>query len=172
VLRHSDFAVCRQLFDILLLKNWNDETTLTNVLNLALEYHRLAFTLENVGHAFLILMVIFEALFKKEKENVSRPSKRIARLLGRTKRECQAIQREFNDDPVNSFCKIRNRIAHGDPSLSVSVVAANYPSLYRHVTDALLALLSLPAGTVDCAKDYYDEISRIVDARFTALPNM
>ena len=41
-----------------------------------MEYHRLAFTLERVEHAFLILMVAFEAMFKKKDEdNASRAAR-------------------------------------------------------------------------------------------------
>jgi hypothetical protein len=166
VLRARDFADCRKLFDILLVKNWSDGTTFTNVLHLAREYHRLSFTLENVAHAFLILMVVFEALFKKEKEKASKAAKRIGRLLGATKKACKDIQREFNND----FCKARNKIAHGDSSLPLTTVANLYPCLYRHVTRAIILLLHLPAGTLDPTKDYYDEINRYVNGRFGNLP--
>jgi uncharacterized protein with HEPN domain len=139
---------------------------------LAKEYHRLSFTLEKVEHACLILMVAFEAMFKKEAEdNASKAAQRIGRLLGETKRECQGIQKEFNDDPVDSFCKIRNRIAHGDPNLNLTTVASKYPSLYRHLTAAIVTLLNLSAGSLDNAKDYYDEISRLTESRFFSLPN-
>lgn len=174
VLRQSDFAACRQLFQLLLVRDWNDGTAFSNILNLAREYHRLAFTLENVAHAFLILMVIFEALFKRDEteKNASKAAQRISRLLGSTKTACMDIQTEFNDDPVNSFCKIRNRIAHGHPSLSVPIVTAKYPSLYRYVTQAILTLMFLPAGTIDHKKDYYDEIERTVQDRFNGLANI
>jgi hypothetical protein len=49
---------------------------------------------------------------------------------------------------------IRNDIAHGDTSLSLATVASKYPSLYRHVTVAIVKLLNLPSGSLDEAKDY------------------
>lgn len=170
VFRSADFAACRATADILRSKAWSS-TTFDKVVSMAKEYHRLAFTLEKVEHAFLILMVAYEAMFKRDgTENSSKPAQRIARLLGAaTKKDCQAIQREFNDDP-ESFAKIRNQIAHGDPNLNSGTVASKYPSLHGHVTATITRLLNLPPGTLDESKDYYDEIIRITDARFHALP--
>lgn len=171
VLQAAAFDACRNTIDVLMRKTWGS-ATFDKVLLLAMEYHRLSFTLERVEHAFLILMVAFEAMFKKETEdNASKAAQRIARLLGATKRGCQGIQKEFNDDPVDSFCKIRNRIAHGDPNLNLATVESKYPSLYRHVTAAIVALLNLPPGSLDDKKDYYDEISRLTERRFLGLPN-
>jgi hypothetical protein len=172
VLRSADFDACRSTIDVLMRKTWNETATFDRMLRLALEYHRLSFTLERVDHAFLILMVVFEAMFKKEAEdNASKAAQRIGRLLGATKRECQGVQKEFNDDPVDSFCKIRNRIAHGDPTLNLATVANKHPLLYRHLTAAIVTLLNLPTGALDDTKDYYDEISRLTESRFFSLPN-
>jgi hypothetical protein len=170
VLEAADFNACRRTIDVLMRKTWGN-TTFDRVLYLAMEYHRLSFTLERVEHAFLIRMVAYEAIFKKENENASKPAQRIGRLLGAaTKKDCKAIQREFNDDP-DSFSKIRNQIAHGDPNLNLATVASKYPSLYRHVTAAIVTLLNLPPGSLDGTKDYYDEISRLTESRFLGLPN-
>jgi hypothetical protein len=38
------------------------------------------------------------------------------------------------------------------------------------VKQAIIELLALSAGTVDDTKNYYDEISRLVDGRFHGLP--
>ena len=117
-------------------------------------------------------MVAYEAMFKKDgTENASKPAQRIGRLLGAaTKRDCKAILKEFDADP-DSLSKIRNRIAHGDPALNLATVASKYPSVYRYVTAAIVALLNLPSGSLDDAKDYYDEISRYTKDRFDGLPN-
>jgi len=153
-------------------KTWKEIDTLDRVLRLAMEYHRLAFTLERVDHAFLILMVAFEAMFKKKDEdNASRAAQRIGRLLGATKSKCMSIQKDFFDNRGDWFSKIRNDIAHGDTSLSLATVASKYPSLYRHVSTAIITLLNLPSGSIDDTKDYYDEISRLTEARFIGLPN-
>ena len=143
--------------------------TLDNVLQLAKEYHRTSFNLEHVTHAFLILMVVFEALFKKDENSAGRAAKSIGRLLGDTQKACSAIARDF-DSAVGSFRAIRNGIAHGDTCLDVQVVSSKYPSLYRHVTEAIVRLLALPPGKLDDTKEYYDEIARIVDDRRASLP--
>jgi hypothetical protein len=172
VLRSKDFHTCRSTINCLLNKTWTDSSTFDKVLRLAMEYHRLAFTLERVEHPFLILMVAFEAMFKKKDEdNASRASQRIGRLLGTTKAECMSIHKEFFDNKGEWFSQIRNDIGHGDTSLSLTTVAGKYPSLYRHVTAAIVRLLNLPLGSMDDSKDYYDEISRLADTRFFSLPN-
>jgi hypothetical protein len=172
VLRFEDLDAVRATADVLMRKVWNDKTTFDKVLWLAMEYHRLVFTLERIEHAFLILMVAFEALFKKEDEdNASKAAQRIGRLLGASKSACQAIQREVFDDPVDSFCKLRNRIAHGDPTLDLMIVKHTYPMLHRHLTAAIVSLLNLPGATIDKTKDYYDEVGRYAEARFMSLPN-
>lgn len=85
ILDAGRFDECRRLFDVLLNNSWGSWAAFTNILTLAREYHRLTFTLENPAHAFLILMVIFEALFKKEHErNADLASRRIGKLLGST----------------------------------------------------------------------------------------
>jgi hypothetical protein len=170
VLRSEDFAACRATGDILRSKVWGS-TTFDKVVGLAKEYHRLSFTLEKVEHAFLILMVASEAMFLRDgTENASKSAQRIGRLLGATKKDCQGIQREFNDDH-DSFSKTRNQIAHGDPTLNLTTVASKYPSLDRHLTAAIVRLLALPPGSLDDTKDYYDEITRLTESRFLSLPN-
>jgi hypothetical protein len=170
-LRTADFAACRTTGDILRSKTWGNNT-FDNVVGLAKEYHRVALTLERVDHAFLILMVAIEAMFKKKDEdNASRAAQRIGRLLGATKAECMSIHKEFFDNKGDWFSKIRNDIAHGDTSLSLTTVAGKYPSLFRHLTTAIITLLNLPSGSIDDTKDYYDEISRLTEARFFGLPN-
>jgi hypothetical protein len=151
-----------------LARKWSAKITLDNVLQLAKEYHRTSFNLEHVTHAFLILMIVFEALFKKDENAAGRAAASIGRLLGDTQKACSAIAREFDNAP-DSFREIRNRIAHGDSNLDVEVVSHKYPALYRYVTDALVHLLALATGKVDCTKDYYDEISRIADDRYASL---
>ena len=156
---------------MLLQRGTRDISTFDKVLNLALEYHRLAFTLENVAHAFLILMVIFEALFKKDTEaNASQAAQRIGRLLGSTQRECGDIRQQFFDNRGETFCRIRNGVAHGDVGLGNPTVTKLYPCLYQYVTRTMVALLSLAAGTLNTNPDYYYEINKIVEERFNSLP--
>jgi hypothetical protein len=64
LLKSADFDACRSTIDVLMRKTWKESATFDRVLRLAMEYHRLSFTLERVEHAFLILMVAYEAMFK------------------------------------------------------------------------------------------------------------
>ena len=116
-------------------------------------------------------MVAFEATFKTDAtENASQPAVRIGRLLGAaTQKDCSAIRKEFNDDS-NSFSKMRNDIAHGDPGLNLATVASKYPSSYRHVTAAIVNLLNLPSGAFDSTTDYYRALSRYTKGRCDGLP--
>lgn len=170
ILQDAEFDACRCTIDVLMRRVWSS-TTHDRMLLLAMEYQRISFTLERVEHAFLILMVAYEAMFKKDAtENATHPAVRIGRLLGAaTQKDCSAIQKEFNDDP-DSFSKIRNRIAHGDPSLNLATVAGKYLSLYRHVTAAIVNLLNLPYGALDSTTDYYGALSRYTKARYDGLP--
>ena len=169
VLSSADFAACRATGDMLRSKTWGN-TTFDKVVSLAKDYHRVVLTLEKVEHAFLILMVAYEAMFKKDNtENASQAAQRIGRLLGATQKDCLAIQKKFNDDP-DSFSKMRNDIAHGDPGLNLATVAGKYPSLYRHVTAAIVKLLNLPSGALDSTTDYYGALTRYTDARCNSLP--
>ena len=167
----TDFAACRATADTIINKTWDNSLTFDRVLTLALEYNRVCFTLERVENAFLILMVAFEALFKRdETENGSKASWRIGRLLGQNKKECQEVKQAFFDDTVFAYSKIRNKIAHGNPSLNLSDVEAHYPGLHGYLRQAIIALLAWRPGTIDATKNYYDEVDRQVEARFRMLP--
>ncbi len=172
MLHGADFAACRSTIDVLMRKTWNENATFDRVLRLAMEYHRLSFGLERVDHAFLILMVAYRGdVQERRNRKRQQADAEIGRLLGAaSERDCKAILKEFDADP-DSLSKIRNRIAHGDPALNLATVASKYPSVYRYVTAAIVALLNLPSGSLDDAKDYYDEISRYTKDRFDGLPN-
>ena len=86
------------------------------------------------------------------------------------KKESQDIFKAFDNPEPDVLCKIRNQIAHGNPSLSNATVETKYPILYKHVTYAIIALLNLPLGVFHDTKDYYDELSFYVDNRFKNLP--
>ncbi len=168
VLHADSYEPCRNTFESLLNRHWNDKETSDKLLSLALEYHRTAFTLQNVEHAFLILMIIFEALFKKDSErSASQAAGRIAKLLSEVKADRKPIQRDFYDAPTDAFSKIRNKIAHGNPALDGQIVKSKYPDLYSYVTKAIVCLIDLPAGTI--GSDYYDDVTAYIDNRFLSL---
>ena len=138
VLSDSEFELCRQTFNTLLQKEWNDKFTFDRLLKMALEYHKATFNLSAVEHSFLILMIVFESLFKKKQEsNASQAAMRIAKLLSEAQNHRAKIQRTFFDNNSYSFCRIRNDIAHGDPGLNLQVVKSRYPLLYQYITKAI-----------------------------------
>ncbi|MCP4273609.1 MAG: hypothetical protein GY781_16905 [Gammaproteobacteria bacterium] len=169
VLRTDQYDDCRKTFHKLLEKEWDDTDTFDKVLQLALEYHRTSFTLENIDHAFLVLMVLFEALFKKESEgNAGRAAGRIAKLLALVKGDKGQIKQEFFDHPTDAFSKIRNKIAHGNPDLDYIMVKEKYLELYNYITKAIIDLLNLQNGII--GMDYYNDLNSYVETRFSSLP--
>lgn len=160
---------CINTFEILLNQKLDESTTFGKILNLALDYHRTCLTLEDVNHAFLILMVAFEALFKKtEEKNVDCASGRIARLISTSRAECQNIREQFYGESDDAFTKLRNSIAHGDTSLDYKTVKSSFPIVYKYVTKANIALIQLPLGEI--GEQYYDDLNSYVDRRFSELP--
>lgn len=169
VLSNDQHDSCRSTIQILLEKEWDNTNTFDKVLQLAIEYHKTSLTLENIEHAFLVLMVVFEALFKKESErNASRAANRIAKLLAIKRSDFRQIKRYFFDHPTFAFSKIRNNIAHGNPNLDNSIVKEYLPKLYGYITDAIIALLRLSDDTLN--GDYYDDLNMYVERRFDVLP--
>jgi len=138
---------------------------------MAFRYHQATFNMAEISHKFLILMVIFESLFKKENENnASQAAKRISKLIAKVKSNQKQIQKDFFDNDPNCFCKIRNRIAHGDPSLNLKTVKSKYQLLYEFITKAIIKIIEIPSGAVDYNKNYYNEIDKYIKSYFGALP--
>lgn len=172
VLRNAEVASCRSVFDILISKQWNDNITFGKVMDLALEYYDISFNLQNIEHSFLILMIIFEALFKKESEkDAGRAAKRISQLLPTMKSERKKIHEEFFSNDPYTFCRLRDYIAHGDPDLDRELVKSKYPILNEYIRESIIRLLLIPDGEIDHMKDYYDEISKYCGEHFKTLPN-
>ncbi|MBW4544087.1 MAG: hypothetical protein KME25_06550 [Symplocastrum torsivum CPER-KK1] len=155
-------------FQRLLYKEWDEANTFDKLLKLALEYHRLSFTLERVDHAFLILMVVFEALFKKEDENnINNAATRIAQFMATVQKDMKPIRKAFLSRPVTSFLTIRNGIAHGDPTLDKVIVEAQYLELYRYITEAIIKLIKIPDNAI--GTNYYDDLEKHINEEFFKL---
>lgn len=169
VLPESEFESCRSTFNILLNKEGNAINTFDKLLRLAIEYHKAVFNFQAIEHGFLILIVIFEVLFKKdESENRSQASVRISKLLSTVQKDQKKIHKEFSVN-TNNFYGLRNSIAHGDPSLDKEMVKSKYMDLYRYLTKAIVKLIAISDGQIDHTKGCYDEISRIIDHYYNTL---
>ena len=161
-----EFDACILTFKFLLERSQNSNCAYEKVLQLALIYHATSFTFGKVEHSFLIMMVIFEALFKKKNEkNTSNAVNRISKLLGIDSSEIKKIRKEFTQNP--NFCRLRNDIAHGDITANQSLINSNYYGLYSYITRAIIELISFGGnGYIDLSKDYYDEINQFIENRY------
>ena len=170
-LSHDHFDRCRDTFDILLnTEETEDSATIDKVRQLAVAYHKAAFTFGDVAHAFLILMIAFEAMFKSEDENLPKAASRIAKLLSKSKGDRAGIYQQFHSSDPDTFGKIRNAIAHGSPNLDQAVVKAKYVPLHELIQRAIVELLMIPEGTINNERDYYEEIDLHVNNYYNGLP--
>lgn len=170
ILKQEEIDDCRATISLLLKKIYN-KSPLNNIIYLGYSYHRTSFKLEIKSHKFLILMIIFEAFFKKESEkNASRAAKRISKLISEVQSDQMRIHKDFFDSTPDCFCKIRNQISHGDLDLDSNAIELKYPLLYDYLTKAIIRIIGIPAGSIDPKKDYYDEIEKYINLFFNALP--
>lgn len=158
-LSESEYENCKQTFDIL-LRNHNEKTSFDKIINLAISYHKTSFSLELKEHSYLILMVIFESLFKKESYGpAEKAADRISKFLSNDSEQQLSMKEEFfKIKKVDSFCNIRNDIAHGNPSLNRSVLDCKYPILYDYITKSIIKLISISDSEINKSNDYYDEL--------------
>lgn len=163
----SAFDSCRAVADILMTP-WEDSITFDRVLQMAMSYHEVTCTFHEPKHGFLLLMIIFEALFQGRDEDTPKAVPRLAELLARDKIERKLIIRKFRQGKL-SYTKIRDAIAHGDVSLDSTAVRKCYSGLYNYVTKAITQLLLMRNGIFDPEKEYYGEMSRVSKERFTNL---
>lgn len=171
VLLTSEFDACRSTFHTLISRHWAN-ATFARLVGLALEYHRVAFQLEVVEHSFLLLMIVFEALFKKKgRRGQSKASDLISKLLSVKKSDRAPINTAFCGREADTFYRLRNSIAHGDPRYPRDTVKFKYRELYRYVTRALIELISIPDAELARDSNYYDELSRVLNDRFKGLPD-
>jgi len=139
VLQEAMFATCKSIFQTLLHGLHNSDNDSNKPLKIPLEYHEVVFKLGKVEHSFLILMIIFESMFKEDGEKrIANASRRIGNYLGNTEAEKDVIRKEFDSNVKSTFGKIRNDIAHGDSSLDIQIVKDKYPVLYGYITRAII----------------------------------
>lgn len=159
--------LCKKTFQILLNKEWDYTRTSDKVIKLALDYYRISFNLERVEQAFLILIVSFEALFKKNQTEVnSKPADRIGKLLSTVQKGKKKISKDFFGTG-KCLSKIGNSIRHGDPTLDETLVEKEYPNLYRYITAAIIELLKIPDEIL--GENYYEELDEYLEERYSKL---
>ena len=165
VLPASKFEKCRAVADNLMV-GWDDTIGFDRVLQMAMSYHEVACTFLEPKHGFLLLMIIFEAMFKGRAETTQIAIRRLSRLLASDVNERKLIASRFGTGK-SSYTKIRDSIAHGDVSLESEAVKQSYPKLYNYVTAAITQLLLMRNGVFDPKHDFYEEMSRVSEDRYT-----
>jgi hypothetical protein len=161
VLNEVDYDKGRDTFDIL-IKGLTEETSVENLISIAISYHAAVYHFSIIEHSFLILMVIFESLFKRHSENnASQAAIRISKLLDQN--GSKDIQKLFFDNSPESFCNLRNDIAHGNFSSNKNIVKAKFPILYHYITKSIIALISLKEEHFDISQNYYDELDKYLN---------
>jgi hypothetical protein len=98
------------------MTEWDDAITFDRVLQMAMSYHEVACTFREPKHGFLLLMIIFEALFKGPDEKTPIAIRRISQMLACDVNQRKLITKRFGTGK-GSYTKIRDSIAHGDVSL-------------------------------------------------------
>lgn len=174
----NEFDNCKKSFEILIRKKYKRNKTFNNILKIALNYHRIIFQLWCSPTQFLLLMIIFEALFKKGGDSkISDPAEILAKLIEKDKTKQRKIITNFynkkrkkkkngkNTKDTSSFRGIRNIIAHGDPALSDKRVMARYRLLYEYIRKAIIEVLHISDEEIGAKDDYYDKIKVIATKR-------
>lgn len=157
----SEFDTCRAIIDIL-LSPWDDNNTFDRVLEMAMSYHEVTSTFKEPKHSFLLLMVVFEALFEGRDEETPIAVSRLSQLLARDRTTRQLIHGRFTKTSPVGYTKIRDSIAHGDVNLESDAVKESYSGLYHYITSAIIELLLMKgAGVIDPDQDFYKQIDRV-----------
>lgn len=169
IVKEEQFSSCINTFLYLVEKEWDTDCTFDNVLQLAIDCHTTSFTLARTRHAFLMIMVAFEALFKKKEERKTVPaSERIAKALSKVKIDFDLIKDSFSSgNQNNDFSKIRNDIAHGYPNAMHADLQDEYNKLFRYVSDAIIFVIS-ENHHYSC-NNYYDALDTYLNQRFNEL---
>lgn len=171
ILKNKKLIKCKDTFLAFLDRRKLPKSTFKTLLYMAYRYHQATFNLAEISHKFLILMVIFESLFKRKTEKASQAAKRISKLISKVQSNQKQIQKSFFDNKPDCFCNIRNNIAHGDPSLDTRMVKSKYPLLYKYITKAIIKLVEIPSGEIDPTKNYYHEVDKYINSYFSTLPS-
>lgn len=171
ILKQNRFEKCKETFSELLIKRTIPKSTYKHFLFLALRYHQMTFNLEDFSHKFLILMIIFESLFKKENERSgNNATERISKFLSKVKSDKELIFNDFYVSTQSSFCKIRNTIAHGDPHLNMELIKSKYSLLFKYITKSIIKYINIPSEAINRDNDYYSEIDNYIDEYYDSLP--
>lgn len=168
----DEFDNCKDTFEILVRKEYKNNKVFDKLLKIAINYHRIVFQLSYTPAQFLLLMIIFETLFKKNEDTKINDSAEIlAKIIEKNKNKQVKIVTDFykkkkkknrkKTKDTYSFSGLRNMIAHGDPSLSDKRVMVRYQLLYEYIRKAIIAVLHITDEEIGKNDYYYDKIKII-----------
>jgi hypothetical protein len=166
----TEFDSCRKSLQILLSDSWIKETQYRRVLKLAMSYHWYSLRVEQWEHAYMMLAIAFEAMFKTPSEDATKALWRFRCILSKSKNEHSKLNVLLNEGTSLSYSKIRNAIAHGDVTYDYSVIGEPFKIFYEHVRRSIITLLHLDDSTVTESTDYYDKLNSYLKDRFAKLP--
>ncbi len=157
-------------FRLFLSEPWG-ESQFGRVLELAMNSMRLHGCCGTREHAFLLLMVAFEAMFKASTENSDRAAKRIAEFLCTSSRAKKKVVQKAFTTAGTGFRDLRNSVAHGD--LPACNLKSSLPKLRGLMQGAIVRLLlhyqASPPAEDD---DYYDWLDTAQDTGHTVSDSM
>ena len=116
-------------------------------------------------------MIIFESFFKRpEERNASQAALRISKFISDKPSDQDIIYNNFFGDDSDSFCRIRNKIAHGDLSLDDETIRMRYPLLYGYITKTLIKFISVQRE-FNPKNEFHEEFEKIIKTNFNSLIN-
>lgn len=158
-------------FDLLTIDSSHRNSVGHRVIEIALRYYILSSRQTEYDVIFLMLMIAFEALFKKPNEDsISSARARFCKLLAESKAEHSQISKFMSEDKnVKGCCFLRNAIVHGDESTS-SIGSQTFWNLKRYIRKAILRLVDAITNSNIDLSNYYDSLDQYVNSRFMGLP--
>lgn len=141
------------------------------VIDIALRYYILSSRQTEYDVIFLMLMIAFEALFKKPNEvSISSARARFCKLLAENKAEHSQISKFMSEDKnVKGCCFLRNAIVHGDESAS-SIRSQTFWNLKSYIRKAIIRLVDATTNSNIDLSNYYDSLDHYVNSGFVGLP--
>lgn len=148
-------------YEILELENITDNQSI-RIFKLAIDYLRFTVSTSYKEHAFLTLMIIYEALFKADDKTSSYAAKICSHLITNERKERKKLMKLFTNEH-DGLISIRNQIAHGDV-FDKNSIQEKYPELLKIVKSSIIATLKL----ICLKKIGIDHYSELADC---AIPN-
>lgn len=143
------------IFDCYLKLDSTDDSSFKNILQLSTSYYLTSLCLSKIEHAFLMLVIILEIIYKvNEEENFDKTVKRCRIVLDLKK----AFATNFFNDEQTGVRELRNAIAHGK-LFDTGPLKEKYDKLFKFVRHSIINLIIKQNEYVaNDQKDWYKNI--------------